>query len=768
VQTVFRARTSTGASTSVQKIWSIDLDTTWYTVESWELSELERTHDPSTMVPLSDDDEVSPSNRRAAIILSVLTSVLSFIVGAALFVFPAFLINRVFSPDGISSPTTLELTLTRLSGGLFLSMSLTSLSLLVSSNYSSSPVNNCRVALGSHAMLGLFLFLVGLLNDRLNPTDEDDRVQYEYLIGSGALFLVISCIGLMASFWPVTTRERPSQGEPQRSLWCPRRADAREGLLEPLLNELENDTVDPELSADADAEQEQNEVESGWDSVHDSSRIQGTKRLIKLAAPQMGYLYLGCAVLLVRLPFSLAMPHFVSTTLGALSRGEYHQAQMEILLLFILGSIDAVLDFWCVFLFGYAKERIVRGVRVDLMAAILRQDISFFDRNTSGDLSSRLSSDCGEMAGDLTWFFRFSIESVFRITGIAIYMVVRCPTLGGCALSIVPVVAVVNKLYGNWLSKNAIQVQDALAQANSVAQEAFACVRTVIAFAAEDSEHRKYSDRIDEHYRLNILQLMMTGIYYMVVSTFLINTVVQSALLLIGTVLISQGRLTSEILLAFMLYQGQLQSETMNLFNSYSSLIKSSGAGDKVFRLLDRMPPPPGTGSCDVIVSQQQEASLEDEQDEQDHQRQSRSSVQLRDVRFVYSTRPTHQVLNSLNLNVPAGSTTALVGSSGCGKSTIVSLLNRFYDPISGSILIDDKDLRSLDIKEHRRHIGVVTQEPVLFTGSILSNITYGCQDVTLEAAMEAAKLANAHDFVISFPDGYDTEVGERGVALSG
>jgi ABC-type multidrug transport system fused ATPase/permease subunit len=233
-------------------------------------------------------------------------------------------------------------------------------------------------------------------------------------------------------------------------------------------------------------------------------------------------------------------------------------------------------------------------------------------------------------------------------------------------------------------------------------------------------------------------------------------------------ILIRDGKLTSEILLAFMLYQGQLQNETMNLFNSYSSLIKSSGAGDKVFRLLDRLTPPPGTGSPDVLALSASPPQLQLENDQATRPAQTRSGVKLKDIKFVYPTRPTHPVLKGLNLNIPSGSTTALVGSSGCGKSTIVSLLKRFYDPTAGTILIDNKDLRSMDIKEHRRHVGVVTQDPVLFSGSIFSNITYGCQGASMEDAMNAAKLANAHGFVTSFPDGYNTEVGERGIALSG
>jgi len=433
--------------------------------------------------------------------------------------------------------------------------------------------------------------------------------------------------------------------------------------------------------------------------------------------------------------------------------------------LFLLGTIDACLDFWCIFWFGYANQRIVRGVRIDTFASILKQEIAFFDRTTSGELASRLNSDCGEMAGDLSWFFRFSIESVVRITGITTYMLLRCPRLGACALSIIPVVAVVNKYYGSWLNKNAQKVQDALAAANSVAQETFSCVRTVIAFASEEMEYQKYLEKINEQYQLNVRQTYITGIYYMFVSTFLINTVVQGSILLYGSHLIQQDQLTGEVLLAFMLYQGQLQNEMLNLFQSYSSLIKSSGAGDKIFALLDRSPPPPGTGSVSV---QQQEGQGNEGDDIASETATSSLSIRLDNVSFAYPSRPDHPVLSGLDLTIGAGQTVALVGASGCGKSTVVGLLQRFYDPISGSISINDTDIQQLNIKDHRRRIGVVTQDPTLFTGTILSNITYGMQDATKEEAIEAAKRANAHNFITSFPDGYDTEVGERGIQLSG
>ena len=151
-------------------------------------------------------------------------------------------------------------------------------------------------------------------------------------------------------------------------------------------------------------------------------------------------------------------------------------------------------------------------------------------------------------------------------------MIIRSPRLAICALSIAPIVAGVNKLYGNWLGENSRKVQDALASANSVAQETFGCVRTVIAFAAEQVETEKYIEKINEQYRLQVQQTYLTGVYYMFISTFLVNTVVQGTLLLCGSFMIERGQLSGQILLAFMLYQGQLQVSASSCISSFISI----------------------------------------------------------------------------------------------------------------------------------------------------------------------------------------------------
>uniref|UniRef100_A0A7S1G3H8 ABC transporter n=1 Tax=Corethron hystrix TaxID=216773 RepID=A0A7S1G3H8_9STRA len=471
---------------------------------------------------------------------------------------------------------------------------------------------------------------------------------------------------------------------------------------------------------------------------------------------------LGCLALLVRLPLSLSIPHFIAECLGDLSSGEYDKARRSILYILGAGTLDALLDFWCIYLFGRVKEDMVRDLRSDLYAALLRQDLAFFDgrggeEDATGHLCSRLTSDVGTMASDLAWTFRFSIEAFVRIVGIFSYMLYKSAYLGSFGLCIIPIVAAVNKKYGDFLAENAKRVQDATAESNGLATEGLSNVQTVFTCVAEDVENRKYSAAVEKIYNLSMKQLIATGLYYMGVSTFLINTCVQAAWLYIGSIMVEAQTLETRVLLAFMLYQGQLQEYTLQLFQSYTGLMKSSGAGEKVFALIDRIPPPPAMGSPPP------------------HEQMVSPSPPLQEiifdkVTFAYPGRPNRPILNNFSLKLPRGSTTALVGRSGCGKTTAVRLLARLYDPDSGSLRMGPDDLRNLDLCDHRCRLGVVSQEPALFRGSLLDNILYGMSRGARSElrAREAARLANAEGFIEALPEGYEAQVGEGGVQLSG
>ena len=665
-----------------------------------------------------------------------------------------------------------------------------------------------------HTTIGMSLILAGIVNldgaefkhfyDKTQST-HCSSMKDQTTLWAGVISLCLASFGLMSMFSiPSGNNERrrtqrqtrPARNCLRRKTTIPRHINTDN--LEPLLHQYEdglrvndensvlsdsfyrsppntdeenNSTLEEGITRESRDNETMTTISQAGEMLNDqepenankketTSRLRGSARLLKLAGKESLYLWLGISVLLIRLPFSLSIPHFVSTTIGSIIDKDYDGAKRKVLLLFLSGTVDAILDFWVLFLFGYAKENIVKGLRIETFAAIMSQEQAFFDKTNTGELMSRLSSDCGEMAGDLTWFFRFSVEAIVRISGIAAYMIIRSSYLGFCTIAIVPVVGIINKLYGDWLAKNAKKVQTALANATTTAYESISSIKTVMASAEEAYECEKYDAKIEKLYSLNIRQVIATGIYFMIVSTFLINTVVQAALLLLGSIFVELGKLTPEIIISFMLYQGQLQEYTLNLFQSYTSLIKSSGAGDRVFAILDRHPPQPATGNALVKRCDGASSTIDGVVTDKD--------IVLTNVSFAYPTRKESLALKKLSLHIKGGSVVALVGHSGCGKSTIVSLLERLYDPDEGCITFGGIDLKCMSLKLHRSKIGLVTQDPVLFSGTVRENIAYGSASSNFHDVREAAKVGNADGFIQSFPNKYDEHVGERGKSLSG
>ena len=496
-----------------------------------------------------------------------------------------------------------------------------------------------------------------------------------------------------------------------------------------------------------------------------SGNTTSARRLWKLTANHRGWLIGGCVALLIRLPFSLSIPHFVSQVIGGLieSPPAYEQVKWSIVQLFVAGSVDSFLDFWCVYLFGVAQQKIIKGLRCDVFKALLAQDVEFYDKTKTGEMTSRLTADCAEMANDLTWVFRFFIEALVRITGIMVYMVYRSWQLSLLALSIIPVTSLINVFYGRWMWKNQSQIQSAIARANAVAQEVLGAVRTVFSFAREKEEYGRYESRLTVWYELMIRQLFIQGVYYGMCNTFLINTCVQGSLLIYGSWLSYKDILEPEVLLAFMLYQGQLQEYFQNLFNSYTNLIKSFGAGTKIFEYLDREP------KCKRPNKPFRRNTLGSNR---------LGDILFRQVSFSYPSRPEAKVLQNFNMRVKEGEVVALVGPSGAGKSTVFHLLEHFYDPDEGEIFVGGRLLKEYDHGALHKDFALVGQEPTLMSGTIEDNILYGVIGMDVlddsekaewrENVVRCAKQANAHDFIVNLPDGYQTDVGENGVQLSG
>jgi hypothetical protein len=284
--------------------------------------------------------------------------------------------------------------------------------------------------------VGISLVNISKLDHVYTNEHDDCNIMFndQIVLWMGIGITCLSSFGLMSTCWPEVDEngqngqngQIPHHSYRHTRIWCycrkKRRIDPRffEINMEPLPTEEDVELRSMRDCTDICEDEESTEADDHKPNQQPStstSRLRGTSRLLKLAGSESRYLWAGIVVLLVRLPFSLSIPHFVSTNITNLMNKDFDGAKLEILLLFLLGTVDSILDFWCVFLFGKAKENIVRTLRVDTFASMLRQDQAFFDKTNSGELISRLTSDCGEMAGDLTWFFRFSVEAVVRILG---------------------------------------------------------------------------------------------------------------------------------------------------------------------------------------------------------------------------------------------------------------------------------------------------------------------------------------------------------------
>ncbi|RKP26234.1 P-loop containing nucleoside triphosphate hydrolase protein [Syncephalis pseudoplumigaleata] len=380
-------------------------------------------------------------------------------------------------------------------------------------------------------------------------------------------------------------------------------------------------------------------------------------------------------------------------------------------------------------------ERIVARLRTKLFDTFLRQEVAFFDRTRSGELISRLSVDTSVVGKTLSNNISDGLRSVAMSIGGLSMMAYVSGKLTLCMVFIVPPMAVAAVFYGRYVRSLSKQTQTALGEVTKVAEERLGNVRTVFAFARESDESKRYSARVNDVFALARKEAGLTG-----------NLTVLAVLALGGS-MVSQGQISVGELASFLMYTAYVGTSTMGVTSFYSELMKGLGAGSRLFELLDREPAIPKTGGARLPVV--------------------RGEIRFDHVDFTYPTRPGSQVLDDLSFTVKPGTSLAVAGTSGGGKSTIGSLILRFYDVTRGQVLIDGTDVRELDVQWWRSNVGVVSQEPVLFAGTLADNIRYAHPEATMDQVEAAARMANC-DFIQRLPDRFDTWVGERGVSLSG
>ncbi|EFN54348.1 hypothetical protein CHLNCDRAFT_36050 [Chlorella variabilis] len=390
------------------------------------------------------------------------------------------------------------------------------------------------------------------------------------------------------------------------------------------------------------------------------------------------------------------------------------------------------------------------------------QDAGFFDTTKTGEVTSRLSADTTTVSDQICLNLNVMLRSSTQAAMVLVFMFSASWRLTVVTFVMIPLVLVICKLYGAYYRRirrapclSAVQVQTELAEANSVAEEALSSMTTVKAHAAEDSTMAAYAAKLTRFYHLQRREAVAYAAY-MATNTFLAAAVV-AIVLYYGGSLVLKGAMSAGSLVSFMLFQQSLSAAFQALGDVFSALSAAVGAADKVIELMKRQPAVAETGTLVPAAFA--------------------GKLTVQDVVFHYPARPTLRVLSGLSVVVNPGEIVALVGPSGGGKSSIVKLVERFYVPEEGRVLIDDRPVGEYDRKWLKQRVALVSQEPVLYARSIRRNILYGLEEQdglppeevpTFADVEEAARLANAHDFICALPDGYETECGEKGVQLSG
>nr|AHF27214.1 transporter-associated with antigen processing 2 [Oplegnathus fasciatus] len=384
-------------------------------------------------------------------------------------------------------------------------------------------------------------------------------------------------------------------------------------------------------------------------------------------------------------------------------------------------------------------------MKVKLFGALTKQEIGFFETIKTGEITSRLSKDTTLMGRTVCLNVNVLLRTFIKTLGMISLMMNLSWKLTFLVLMETPITGLIQNIYDTHWQRLSLAVQDSMALANEAANEVVSGIRVVRSFNTEKHEARRYDDRLMDTHTLKTRRDTVRAVYLL--ARRLTGLGMQVFMLYYGRLFIRSGQMTTGNLVSFILYQSDLGDNIRTLTYIFGDMLNSVGAAGKVFEYLDRKPQ----------VST--EGQLKPDQ--------LKGHVSFRRLNFAYPAYPNKTVLQDFSLELKSGQMTALVGPSGEGKSTCVSLLERFYEPQDGEILLDNEPLKSYDHRFLHKKIAVVNQEPVLFSGTIRDNIAYGLPDCSLDEIQEAARKANAHDFIKQLEKGYDTEVGEGGGQLS-
>ncbi len=474
-------------------------------------------------------------------------------------------------------------------------------------------------------------------------------------------------------------------------------------------------------------------------------KISDLKQLSKIFAyvgPHKGLWALGFVFLLITMITSLLFPKL----LGGLMSSSPDNLRDNMLQMMGLLLVQSIASFFRVVIFVTVTERALAAIREDLYSRLIHLPMTFFSSKRVGELNSRVASDTSQIGETLTTTLAEFLRGISMVIGGITILAFTSIKLTLFIVAVIPPLILVTIIFGRFIRKYSKKVQDEVAASNTIVEETFAGIQTVKAFANEAWERNRYAKRVNA-----IVGIAVRGGYYRGAFASFITFGLFGAIALViwfGAGMVHEGQLAGEKLNEFILYALFIGGSIGGLASVYAQLQKAIGATETIFNLMEENP--------EMDINSENAASIDV------------SKVAFSKVNFSYPTRTDVQVLKSVSFDLNRGKTLALVGRSGSGKSTIASLLMRFYAIENGIVTVNKKPLSEIDLKVWRNALAFVPQDVLLFGGTIRENIAYGDTKAGEEQIIEAAKQANAWEFIQGFPEGLETTVGERGVQLSG
>ena len=470
--------------------------------------------------------------------------------------------------------------------------------------------------------------------------------------------------------------------------------------------------------------------------------------LLRLIRPYTGRWLIATSALLVGGALNLVLPQGVRYAIDEAIVGRNQEALEDVLLLFIVCICAlAVLVFIRHYLMSWLGNRVVAEVRDKTFRHLVRQSPGFFHQHQSGELVSRLTSDIGMLQFAVGSELSIALRSLLTVLGGIGILVWMNPQLSLIMLLMIPGLAVGAVQVKKIIWRKSRRIQDLIAQANAGLKEAVVGIETVQIFQAEERESSRYEDRVMEAFHSVLKIATARGAFF--AGTQTLGYLAMGLILYLGVNLVLEEGMTGGELSAFLLYTVMVTGGLMSLAGVWTNLQRAIGASSRIFDLLDHTPDVQNIEGAKTLTHIE-------------------GAITFQNVSFNYPTRPEVPVLKKIDFELTPGETVAFVGHSGAGKSTIASLTQRFFDPNSGQILLDQHPLRELTLESVRGAIATVHQDPILFSGSIGENIAYGKPEASPEEIQVAARAAQIHDFIVELPQSYESEVGERGVKLSG